>query len=218
MLNKKLKKFEYYKRKLPLYIQNSYGITQQFYTIFETLLALDKTEDEMLKAINIFDENYINYINYVDGTYKPNKSDILEKLARLYGFDRVFNVSYIDSTTSQTVIKQLSLSNAEMLMLLKAQIIQQNFDGSRETADAYYKSVNLPIYMMTDTSNVCTCNVYFNSGELEASQNILDLFLAGMLTIKSIGVKYTHTVSNLVSVLIWNNTRASNRWDTGRWA
>lgn len=218
MLNERLKKFEYYQKKLPLYLQNSYGIVEQFHIIYELLMTLDKTEDNTLKAIQIFDKDYLDFINNVDGSYKPNDSDILEKLARLYGFDRVFDVQYLDITTSTTKLKHLSLSNDEMLTLLKAAIIQKNFDGSRETAEAYYKSVNLPIYMLTDESNKCTCNVYLNSGERDMSENIVDLFLAGMLTIKSAGIKYNHTVNDLLALLIWDSENANSRWDKGRWA
>src|SRR5574344_727735 len=90
----KLKDFAYYRNKLPIYMQNAPGIVDQFYVLFQFLQEHDIAEDMLLKSIDIFNPDYLDYINSLDDSATGNKSDILDKLGELYGVSRSFSAPY----------------------------------------------------------------------------------------------------------------------------
>ena len=53
MLPEKLKSWDYYKEKLPLYVRNSYGIKEQFYILYGLMIELDKVETEVCDCFNL---------------------------------------------------------------------------------------------------------------------------------------------------------------------
>lgn len=212
MINERLLDFEYYKKKLPLYMLNSEGIVEQFEIIFDLLKELNVSQDDVIKGINVFDALYLEYINSLEDANSGLVSDILDKIGALFSVSRNFNLTYIDNGISTT--SELSLNNELFLTLIKARIIQNCFDGSREMANEFYKSANLPIYMFTNASSPASCDVILNSSEIDVSSDLRALFLSGLLTITSLGIHYTYSIDEISSLLIWDVFN----WNEGRWS
>lgn len=243
ILPQELQSFDYYVNKLPLYLQNSYGFMEHFRLWYDILVGNSKTDpdsfngilptaDMLLYLLNIFDDStepniaYLNHLKRLDGTILPDdqdsefgsKSDFLDKLAALYGLKRQFSIDYtifVDGEL-QEISKQLSLSNLELLILIKMQIIKNYCEGTYEQIVKYYESIGL--YMLPLNSiNAATCDIYFQKidGTIYANSiNIEDMFYAGLLRIESMGINYRQTILDLTDIFIWD----SSNWDEKEWA
>lgn len=212
MITERLKQIDYYKHKLPMLLRNSYGYEEELQVLFEVLTQVDATADDLLKGIDIFSESY---------DITGDESDILDKLASLFGLARTFSFYYPDPTTSEQIRCDATFNNRQLITLIKARVVQMNFDGSREQAQAYYKNVKLPIYILTDQTTRGTCKVYLNKSEVQGLDvELLEkVFLSGLLTIKSMGIKYTHVVAeDLTGLLIFGSDNTNSVWGAGRWA
>lgn len=226
MLKDKLLSFNYYFEKLPLYLQNSYGMKEQFQIWYDSLINVTDIEDEILALLNIFDENYLDYINSL--TDEPtDTTNILDKLAALFGFERQLIVTYLDDSEvpAVTVTETLVLNDEEMLMLLKARIIQSYFEGTRKQIIELYTLLGLKVYYVNDDSigDNATCDVYLASttnSEFDYSENIKKIFLAGMLNLESMGIEYSFSVIDMERLLIWDKPvdEAYTGWDGGVWS
>ena len=62
MMIDKLKQWDYYYNKLPLYMRNSYGIQEHFKIFYELLLTLDENEDTICKLFDLLDANYLDNV------------------------------------------------------------------------------------------------------------------------------------------------------------
>ena len=232
IIPEKLQSFDYYKHKLPLYLQQSYGFLSHFRIWFDLLVGdnhkgLVGSSDELLNLMNIFDEDYEDVLIALDSEHVSEEHrlgttcDILDKLGALFGVSRTFEVT-VNGTTSL-----LSLDNYEFLILIKTQIIKNYCEGTSEQMNAYYESVGLKMYVQTSTNEIATANLYLVIKEGETSYNystnIKKMFLAGLFTIQSAGIKYNHSFLDLDTVLFWDviNTEHTNGWgDTesgGQW-
>lgn len=213
MLSEKLKSWEYYKNKLPLYMQNSYGILEHFDILYNILINLDKNEDEFLSLFDIMSSTYLNDVVYKYDTSEEQKSfRFLDILGKFFGITREFNINLNDED------KHLSLTNSELLKLLKVQVIKNNFDGSYEQLHEFYDSIGLPIYFyLSNTSanvNVIVDSKYFNGEYLEIqtlTQNEIDMINAGLFNVESLGIKYTNLILELDYIGVWDNSPFS--WD-----
>ena len=137
MLIDKLKQWQYYYKKLPLYMRNSYGIQDHFKMIFDFMITLEDIEENVCEAFDILQDNYLDIIakyDNIDG-YDFEGLDIL---GAIYGVNRSLNVTY-ENTVHSIVNKALYLTNKEFYMLIKARIIQNNYDGTYEQARNYYE-------------------------------------------------------------------------------
>ena len=213
MLSDKLKSWEYYKNKLPLYIQNSYGIDEHFKIILSTLLQLDIVEDDVIKAFNIFDDNYLSYINSLDLSTTKDHSDILDKIGELYGVTRNFDVTYTESGTEKT--GSLHLTNSEFLKLIKARLIQNSYSGTYEDSRKFYEMIDLPIYLF-QSQNPAEVYVYLDESA-QLTDNEKKMFLSNLFTITSMGITYITNISNIVRLFVWDSTIDNRFWDKGRW-
>lgn len=212
MITNRLRQIEYYKHKLPMLLRNSYGYEEELQVLFEVLTQIDATADDLLKGLDIFSESY---------DISGDALDILDKIASLFGLARTFSFYYPDPTTSELIRCDATFNNRQLLTLIKARVIQMNFDGSREQAQAYYKNVKLPIYVLTEQTTRATCKVYLNKGEADGLDTELleKVFLSGLLTIKSTGIKYVHVAAeNLTGLLIFGSENPNCVWGAGRWA
>lgn len=212
MIIERLKQIEYYKHKLPMLLRNSYGYEEELQVLFDVLTQIDATADDLLNSLDIFSESY---------DASGDESDILDKLASLFGLARTFSFYYPDPVTSEQLRCDTTFTNHQLLTLIKARIIQMNFDGSREQAQAYYKNVKLPIYVLTEQATRATCKVYLNKAEVSGGDlELLEkVFLSGLLTIKSMGIKYVHvTIEDLTGLLIFGSDNPNCVWGVGRWA
>lgn len=213
MIINKLKSWNYYKEKIPLYIQNSYGIVEHFKILFDLLVQMDLTEDDVLYGFNILDASYLTFINNLDDSDTKDSSDILNKIGLLYGVTRTFDVDYIENNETKTA--SLHLTNSEFLKLIKARIIQNNYDGSYIQSREFYDKMNLPVYLF-QSANSAEVYVYLDTS-VPLTENEEKMFLANLFTIKSMGITYITSITEVVSLLIWDSTSEFRYWDKGRW-
>lgn len=210
MLSEKLKTWEYYKNKIPLYLQNSYGFQEQFEIIYEILKTIDLQEDEILYAFNILDSNYSNWLETIgDG----NQMKILDMIGSYFGVVRVFDVTY--QNNGETINKKLHLTDKEFLNLIKARIIQNNYKGTYEDSRKFYDRMNLPVYLF-NSNEPAEVNILLDDSN-QLSENEKSMFLANLFTLKSIGITYNCMIVNINNLLIWNSNNEHNMWDSGVW-
>lgn len=222
MINEELLKFQYYYNKLPLYLKNSYGFEEHFKIWFDLLSSIDSTEDTIIKFFDIFNNNYLDYINELEG----EGSDILDKIGKIFNIKRNFSVTYFDG--AEKITKFVSLNNKDFLTFIRATIIKNYCDGSFEQVNNFYKNANLPIIYI-GTNNPATVSVIMlkSQGEDSVSEEIQALFKGGLLNIKSMGIIYlNYQIIDFDSLAIWDlvkktyeNAYVDNNkgWDGGQW-
>lgn len=221
LVSPEILKFTYYQDKIPLYLRDSDGFLSHIRIWYYLLTGnndyngLLPSWNQVFTMLDIFDPDYFNNLENIPG-YTSTKCDILDKLASLFGLARAFTVSYYDSDTSQDVTTTLNLSNEELAILIKGQIIRNNFDGSREQAEEFYSSAGLKIFSVTDSSTSAKCKLILVQNVGEYSNNILALFKAGLLHIPSMGVQYIFTVQTYTEYLSWDSGYVT-RWNRGKW-
>ena len=217
MLIDKLKDWQYYYKKLPLYMRNSYGIQDHFKMIFDFMINLEDIEKNVCEAFDILQDNYIDIIAKYD-SIDGYDFEVLDILGAIYGVNRSLNVTY-ENTVHSIVNKALYLTNKEFYMLIKARIIQNNYDGTYEQARNYYDSIGLPIYMFS-SSNPAECYLYLGSNE-NTSDNLRSLFLANLLTLKSVGITYIRHEIDMKKMGIWadatDTPNSNNSWGISVW-
>lgn len=218
MLSEKLKSFEYYQDKLPLYMRNSYGILEHFDILWNVLYYVDNTEDNILKAFDILSPDYLNtVVASYDDSPTQDQFDFLDRLAEIYGMHRDFDVEYVQH--KEIIKKSLHLTNSELLKLIKARIIQNNFDGSYKQLREYYDSMGFPIAILQGTLPG-TAFVYISPTDLEGNpitmtENERDMILANLFTIKSMGIIYQTYIADIKALAIWDSTDANRAFDKG---
>lgn len=217
MLIDKLKDWQYYYKKLPLYMRNSYGIQDHFKMIFDFMITLEDIEENVCEAFDILQDNYVDIIAKYD-SIDGYDFEVLDILGAIYGVNRSLNVTY-ENTVHSIVNKALYLTNKEFYMLIKARIIQNNYDGTYEQARNYYDNIGLPIYMLS-SSNPAECYLYLGSNE-NTSDNLRSLFLANLLTLKSVGITYIRHEIDIAKMGIWadatDTPNSNNSWDVSVW-
>lgn len=218
----KLKSFDYYKDKLPIYLQNSYGFIEHFRIWHDLLIGQSENtgvvgaSDTMLDLLDIFSDDYLDKLNALEDSENGTKSDLLDKLGGLFGLRRGLKVTYIDDT--ETVSENITLDNKDFLLLIKAQIIKNYCNGTYAQIKEYYEKSGLYI-VSKNASSPATLNIYLNNIEgssYEYSENVKKMFLAGLLNIKSMGIQYNYSIQMLQELLIWDSSVKG--WDQGAWA
>lgn len=216
MLTDKLKNWEYYYQKLPLYMRNSYGIQDHFKIVFDVLTLVDNVEDEICKLYDIFADDYETIIAKYDTT--NYNFQFLDMLASLYGINRYMNIKY--DKNNKEIRKKLKLTNTELLLFIKCKIIQHQYDGTFSQAKEYYKKIGLPIYLFT-SSNSGQVLLYLSTNA-NITQNIKDLFYANELTLQSMGIVYQLNEMDLSKIGIWSikdsSSTDNNTWNKAYWA
>ena len=229
IIPQKLQDFEYYKSKIPLYLQNSEGFQEHFRIWYDLLVdGVVKNADILLNMLLIFDKDYLSYLHSIDEEIESDGyvCDILDKLGSIFGVNRYFKVTYEEA--GQPITEQLQLDNEEFLILIKGQIIKNYCEGTRQQIEEYYKSVGLQIYVQTDSTSEATANLYLTVGtggsSYDYSENIRKMFLGGMLRIDSVGIKYQEAFIDVSRLLFWdiideenNNGWGDNGYVGGEW-
>ena len=224
----KIKSYEWYYNKLPLYLKNSYGFSEHFKIWYELLISGDKNGivnvgDTLLYLFNIFDENFLQTIaslpdsGATEGNY-GTVSDFLDKLGYLFGVIRNFSVTY-KNDNNENVTEDLSLNNEDFLLLIKAQIIKNYCEGTYEQIKGYYNSAGLDVFLIT-TEDGASAHVYLGAtpNSTKYSLNVEKMFKSGLMRIESMGITYTEGVRALDWFLTWDSTKAKEYWDAGVWS
>ena len=224
----KIKSYEWYYNKLPLYLKNSYGFSEHFRIWYELLISGDKNGivnvgDTLLYLFNIFDKNFLQTIanlpdsGATEGNY-GTVSDFLDKLGYLFGVIRNFSVTY-KNDNDEDVTEDLSHNNEDFLLLIKAQIIKNYCEGTYEQIKGYYNSAGLDVFLIT-TEDGASAHVYLAAppDSTKYSLNVEKMFKSGLMRIESMGITYTEGVRVLLSFLTWDSTKTKEYWDTGVWS
>ena len=237
VLNDTLKDFDYYYRKLPKYLRESEGFISHFQIWYDILVGKNDavnnsgivgTADTLFALLNIFDQkidddgnitnHYLDYLNSLPDSENGTKSDILDKLGLLFGVTRNFSITY--THLYDTYTKELTLNNNDFLILIKAQIIKNYCNGSREQMTEYYYSIGLTVILMTSfipaTAFIYLAK-YSETSNYAVSDDVEAMFLAGMLTIRNIGINYYHNLLDMQTLLIWKELPPDNDIDTYGW-
>ena len=216
MLPEKLKNWDYYKEKLPLYVRNSYGIKEHFYIIYGMMIELDKNEIEICDCFNLLQKDYEHNVIEKYDALDGYDFEFLDMIASIYGVNRYLDVSYTDKD-NKVVRKTLKLTNQELYTCIKARIIQNNYDGSYKQAIEYYRSIGLSVQMFFDPTEAAKCDIYLDVSVSSDSDNIRALFLAGMLTLKSVGITYNEMIVSFDNAGVWDGTESHGKWDVATW-
>lgn len=214
-----LKSFDYYKNKLPMYLQQSNGFITHFKIWFDLLVGdnnqgLSYNADLLLNLLNIFDATYLEDCSKVitDVQVNGNKFDLLDKLGSLFRVYRNTQISYYYNNIKYNEI--VSLNNSEYLTLIRCQIIKNYCEGTFEQINKYYESTGLEMYVQTSIETA-TANMYLVHETTKELDNISKLFLAGLLRINSMGITYRESLLDISRLLRWDT--ATNGWDEGEW-
>lgn len=215
LLTSELQDFQYYINKCPLYLRNSQSFLEHFRQWYDLLVGDSKqsgivgTADTILSLINIFDDDYVEKLANLEN----GGNDILVKIGQLFNVRPTFSVTYTHN--SETITAAISLTTYEFLLLIRAQIIKNYWDGSYSEIREFYDKSNLPIFYKSEASG--TVDVYwFNFNEESPSDNLKHMFFAGLLTVKSMGIDYSYSIQNLATLLLWDTD--GRAWDEGEWA
>lgn len=224
----KIKSYEWYYNKLPLYLKNSYGFSEHFRIWYELLISGDKNGivnvgDTLLYLFNIFDKNFLQTIanlpdsGATEGNY-GTVSDFLDKLGYLFGVIRNFSVTY-KNDNNEDVTEDLSLNNEDFLLLIKAQIIKNYCEGTYEQIKGYYNSAGLDVFLIT-TEDGASAHLYLAAtpDSTKYSLNVEKMFKSGLMRIESMGITYTEGVRALDWFLTWDSTKIKEYWDAGVWS
>lgn len=230
LLPKELRSFRYYERKLPLYLRNDENFLEHFKIWYEVCMGkgdegeikdfcgVSPSADLILYLLDIYDKDFLTTIQSLKNY--TGRTDIIDDLGQLFGLNRQFSFGYKNEMTdTELTYEQVDLTDAEYLLLIKAQIIRNYCDGTYEQARQYYSDARLNILPLnTDYDAVVVA--YLNESD-DLTDTIKKLFKAGLLTIEHIGITYQYVVIDFLKILMWNDnelvTDSINVWDEGRW-
>lgn len=247
VLNDKLRPFSYYEQKLPLYLRNSFGFVEHFRIWYQLLVgeelfasnaqvvrdslrvsegsSITGTINRLFELLNIFDlncvqahnqsydsnEHYLLFLNEIPDSDEGKAADILDKIGSLFGLRRQFSL-VVNGTEYM-----LDLNNRDFLIFIKCTVIKNYFDGTYGELSAFYKSVGLPVFILTDTTSA-QCNMQLINLEdsvYSPSEDVKRMFLAGMLTVESAGIQYAYTIHAVQNLAIFDSLQSANAFDTG---
>lgn len=215
-----LKTFDYYKNKLPLYLQNDEAFLEHFRIWYDFLVGESSNtgvagiEDTLLSLINIFDDNYLEFINSLkeDPNDDTETSDILDKLGNIFNIKRNFSVTYKVNNVLTTF--PIELNDKDFITFIQAQIIKNYSDGSYKQMREFYDKAGLYILFASDSP--ASTRVYLiNTPEKTYSNNIRHIFAGGLLTIESMGITYDYSEQSIEDMLIWNEKDDSDEYGWG---
>lgn len=197
MLIEKLKQKEYYLSKLTMFLRNSYGIEEQVDVLWKVLTDIDTTIDDVFYALSMATTEDVD--------------DLFNKLAELIGTKRQMDVTYLVNNVPQYYT--LTLTNAELLRAIKTRILQNNYVGTFEEFISNYRGIGLEV-LIYDTETPSTVSIVLNDSPA-LTDNDKKLFLAGNYTIRSVGIVYQHSISDITRLAIWD--AITSVFDTAQW-
>lgn len=232
LLPKELRSFRYYERKLPLYLRNDELFVEHFKIWYEVCMGkgdegaikdfcgVSPSADLILYLLDIYDKDFLSTIQSLKNY--TGRTDIIDDLGRLFGLNRQFSFGYKEEITdTQLTYVQVDLTDAEYLLLIKAQIIRNYCNGTYEQARQYYSDAGLDILPLNNDVYNAAVIAYLNESD-DLTDTMKKLFKAGLLTIEHVGITYQYVVTDLLNILMWNDNElvagSKNVWDEGRWA
>lgn len=231
LLPKELRTFRYYERKLPLYLRNDECFIEHFKLWYEICMGngvdvhidefcgVEPSADLILYLLDIYNKDFLETIQSLKNY--AGKTDLIDDLGMLFGLNRQFSFGYREQITDPDLTYvQVDLTDAEYLLLIKAQIIRNYCDGTYEQARQYYSDAGLDILPLNNDSYNAAVVAYLNESD-DLTETTKKMFKGGLLTIEHVGITYQYVVTDLLNILMWNDaasTTGKNVWDQGRWA
>ncbi len=207
MIREDLLEFQYYLNRLSMFMKESYGMQEQFEIFYQQLLQVNNEFDYLFDQLDIFNKQ---------GKELPSTwvSKLIDKIGAIFGCYRKFTI-FINNE-----YEELNLEDDEFIIYIKCQIVKQNFQGSREELSTIYSTFDdgkvtkglldlLMVYVLYQTQsplllNSVQCNIYW-SNYSQYSENLRKLFLAGYLTIESMGILYNRITQNIDGLGIFSS-------------
>ena len=224
ILPEELQSFEYYRGLTPMYLQDVHGFLEQVKIWFNSTMQKSsiltcgtdvpcgvEADTRTESIVSVIDKTFafLDIFN-TSGQHLSESADILDKLASLFGVSRQFSVTIEDEK------KQLNLSDNDLLILIKCQIIKNFFNGTHEHLMRCFEIVNLPVMPLTDTQPA-HCKMYMLlQDENEVSQNVKDMFLSGMLSVESMGIYYTYAIQIAQNIAIFDSLSSTAVFGVGQ--
>lgn len=224
ILPEELQSFEYYRGLTPMYLQDVHGFLEQVKIWFNSTMQKSsiltcgtdvpcgvEADSRTESIVSVIDKTFafLDIFN-TSGQHLSESADILDKLASLFGVSRQFSV------TIENEKKQLNLSDNDLLILIKCQIIKNFFNGTHEHLMRCFEIVNLPVMPLTDTQPA-HCKMYMLlQDENEVSQNVKDMFLSGMLSVESMGIYYTYAIQIAQNIAIFDSLSSTAVFGVGQ--
>lgn len=191
---------DYYLKKLTLFMRNSFGMEEHIEVFFNILSDIDSVTDDVLQSLDV-DNSYLY-------------DDVLNKIAQIVGVSR--NLSVV----VEGITKQLTLTNSELLRLIKTKIIQNNYNGTRSQFLSNYSNIfsNIGwIFNIYDGANPGVVVSILDESNPGLTQNDRDLFLSGNYTVKSLGISYVYQIINIGRAGIWDDPNSNKGWNNSVW-
>jgi len=217
---------DYYVNKLTLFLRKSYGITDHIEIFYGFIKQSNITLSDMFEQLDVMNVsfNYYTSAKLTELKNNPTYDNLLfDYLASIFGVSRKFNVQYYDED-SVYHNEALNLSDYELLLLIRMMIIKNNFNGSFDDINKFYDSVGFKIYMITNSVSG-SVNVYFDErSSYGSTSNIEKMFLSGLFTIESLGIKYLYVETEVSLTGVWDSANPDLCWYNsltekgGRWA
>lgn len=219
MLREKLLTKQFYLDSLSLFMKNSYGIEDRvdvYYSILKNLN--DDIALGIFKRFDIFatlSDPGVSYFTENNIDEDSTEDYFLDMIANIYGLQRTFMISYEDSdhilSGVTNVTEKITLTNKQLLCLIQVNIVKDNFDGTNTTLLNLYTDTNNSVknrvsrlgikYTWSDSrllSNVYFTNYTSYIRDQDINNNIIKMYLAGLLTIESLGIVYNRRcISNV---------------------
>lgn len=227
MLEPKLKSPDYYIDKLSMFMKGCNGIPDQVEMLVDVLNQLDDASEYVIDHLNITkDDVFMSLVENAESREEGEFVDILTKLGNLYGVSQHFTLSFVEGGTRET--HEVNLTPFEFWLLIKAQILQNCFDGSYGQTREYYDKMKLPVYIFTNASYASALMILNTSVPIEVGSgnnvrsypittNIEYLFKAGYFTIKSMGIVYSTDIVDIEHIGVWDSILATKLWDSAQW-
>ena len=214
ILPEELRTFEYYKRKLPLYLQNSTSFQEHFKIWYDIMMGdgsqningIIPSLEEMLALFDIFSIDYQSDTSY----------DMLDKIGSLFGVTRKF--------TSGNY--KFDLHDDAFSKLIKARIVRNACEGTRQQIQALYEELFNDVNTQGDRiyqvilirDDIANIKIYLASLVDYDDKNpteLQQLFLAGELRVESMGIGYSEQITTINNLLIWDEaTDKKKMWYT----
>lgn len=231
LLRNELQQYDFYRKSLSLFMKHTPSLNIRCDMWTAILRNVLSCADGIFDLLNIFyynskTDNYLTSIGYdLNGTAK----NFLDEIALIYGISRqvVLTENYDKDKHSIPVadrqIKQITLTNQELLILIEATIRKYNFNGTRQGIREIYQGTPLFQWIKYQTgypeeiqkyiqyiktssflttlniiyydSGSAKCTIAIDSSDTTATANIMNLFTNGLLTIESVGIEYEYVDS-----------------------
>lgn len=194
MIREDLLEFQYYLNRLSMFMKESYGITEQTELFYRQLKTVNEQFDIFFNNLKIFDDKIVFL------------SDFLDLIGSYFECYRQFTIQLNGSYI------QINLqNNREFLDYIRCQIIKQNFKGTYDEIKRLYThyenreiksglvDLQFDYVLLQEDQESLSCRIYFSNYN-NYTEQIKNLFLAGYLTIESMGINYDRECINIYDI------------------